>query len=40
LLKKFADIVDEISKLGSYDSFGKNSLSFDEVQKFLREKEE
>lgn len=40
LLKKFADIVDEISKLGSYDSFGKNSLSFNEVQKFFRKKKE
>ena len=35
LLKKFSDIVDEISNLGSYDSFSKNSFSFDEVQKFL-----
>jgi 2-methylisocitrate lyase-like PEP mutase family enzyme len=39
LLKKFSDIADEISGLGSYDSFGKNIFSFDDVQKFLREKE-
>ncbi|MFI5237071.1 MAG: isocitrate lyase/phosphoenolpyruvate mutase family protein [Ignavibacteriales bacterium] len=40
LLKKFSDIVDEISSLGNYDSFGKNTFSFDDVIKFLREKEE
>ena len=40
LLKKFSDIVDEISGLGSYDSFGKNAFSFDEMQKFLREEKE
>lgn len=37
LLKKFSDIVDEISELGSYDSFGKNIFSFNDVQKFLKE---
>ena len=37
LLKKFADVVDEIATLGSYDSFGKDTLSFDEVQKFLKQ---
>lgn len=37
LLKQFSDIVDEISELGSYDSFGKNTLSFNDVQKFLKE---
>lgn len=37
LLKKFSDIVDEIAILGSYDSFGKNTFSFDDVQKFLKE---
>lgn len=36
LMKKFSDIVDEISELGSYDSFGRNSFTFDEVQKFLK----
>jgi 2-methylisocitrate lyase-like PEP mutase family enzyme len=36
LLKKFSDIVDEIAALGSYDSFGKNTFTFDDVQKFLR----
>ena len=40
LLKKFSNIVDEIYESGSYDSFGKNTFSFDEVQKFLRDKEE
>jgi 2-methylisocitrate lyase-like PEP mutase family enzyme len=40
LLKKFSNIVDEISVFGSYDSFGKESLSFDDVQKFLREEKE
>jgi 2-methylisocitrate lyase-like PEP mutase family enzyme len=37
LMKKFSDIVDEVSELGSYDSFGKNTLSFNDVQKFLKE---
>lgn len=36
LLKKFSDIADEILELGSYESFGKNTFSFDDVQKFLR----
>jgi 2-methylisocitrate lyase-like PEP mutase family enzyme len=36
LMKKLSDIVDEISEFGSYDSFGKNSFSFDDVQKFLK----
>jgi 2-methylisocitrate lyase-like PEP mutase family enzyme len=40
LLKKFSDIVDEISALGSYDSFGKDMLSFDDLQKYLNEKVE
>jgi len=40
LLKKFSDIVDEISALGSYDSFGKDTFSFDEVQKFLKQENE
>ena len=33
----FSDIVDEISELGSYDSFGKNTFSLNNVQKFLKE---
>jgi 2-methylisocitrate lyase-like PEP mutase family enzyme len=37
LLKKFSDIVDELATLGSYDSFGKNTFSFNDVQKFLKE---
>lgn len=36
-LKKFADIVDELSVLGNYQSFAKNTFSFDDVQKFLKE---
>ena len=40
LLKKFSDIVDEIATLGSYDSFGSNTFSFDEVQKFLKQENE
>ncbi|MCW8812286.1 MAG: isocitrate lyase/phosphoenolpyruvate mutase family protein [Ignavibacteriaceae bacterium] len=36
-LKKFSDIVDELAELGSYDSFGSNTFSFDEAAKFLRE---
>jgi 2-methylisocitrate lyase-like PEP mutase family enzyme len=40
LLKKFSDIVDEIAVLGSYDCFGKKSLSFDDVQKFLKQENE
>lgn len=40
LLKKFSDIVDEISNFGSYDSFAKDSLSFDETQKFLKTENE
>lgn len=40
LLKKFSDIIDEIANLGSYDSFAKNSFSFDEVQKFLKRENE
>jgi hypothetical protein len=33
----FSDIVDELATLGSYDSFGKNTFSFNDVQKFLKE---
>jgi 2-methylisocitrate lyase-like PEP mutase family enzyme len=40
LLKKFADIVDEIKTLGNYDSFGKNSFTFDDIQKFLKQENE
>jgi 2-methylisocitrate lyase-like PEP mutase family enzyme len=40
LLKNFSDIVDEIATLGSYDIFGKNSFSFDDVQKFLKQEKE
>ena len=40
LLKKFSDIVDEIKLLGSYDSFGKESFSFDDVQKYLKQENE
>ena len=40
MLKKFSDIVDEIAALGSYDSFGKNSFTFDDVQKFLKQENE
>lgn len=40
LLKKFSDIVDEIKALGSYDSFGKEILSYDDVQKFLKQENE
>jgi 2-methylisocitrate lyase-like PEP mutase family enzyme len=40
LLKKFSDIVDELKVLGSYDSFGKNAFSYDEVQKFLKQENE
>jgi len=40
LMKKFSDIADAISELGSYDAFGKNMFSLDEVQKFLREEPE
>lgn len=40
LLKRFSDIVDDISESGSYESFGINTFSFDEVQKFLRDKED
>lgn len=37
ILKKFSDIVDDISSSDSYDSFAQNSFSFDDVQKFLIE---
>lgn len=40
LLKRFSDIADAISELGSYDAFGKNMFSFDELQKFLRDEAE
>ena len=40
LLKNFSDIVDEIATLGSYDIFGKNSFSFDDVQKLLKQEKE
>ena len=36
-LKKFSDIVDELAELGSYNSFGRNSFSFDDAAKYLRE---
>lgn len=39
-LKKFADIADELASLGSYDSFGKNTFSFDDIQKFLKTENE
>ena len=40
LLKNLSDIVDEIATLGSYDIFGKNSFSFDDVQKLLKQEKE
>ena len=40
LLKNFSDIVNEIATLGSYDIFGKNSFSFDDVQKLLKQEKE
>jgi len=40
LLKYFSDIADEISSLGSYDSFGTNTFTFDDVQKFLKQENE
>jgi 2-methylisocitrate lyase-like PEP mutase family enzyme len=40
LLKKFSDIVDELTTLGNYDSFGKNTFSFNDVQKFLKQESE
>ena len=40
LLKKFSDIVEEISELGSYESFGKEMLAYDDVQKFLKQENE
>ena len=36
-LKKFSDIVDELTVLGGYDSFSSNTFSFNEAAKFLRE---
>ncbi len=40
LLKNFVDIIDEINILGSYDSFGKNTFSFDDIQDFLKPENE
>jgi 2-methylisocitrate lyase-like PEP mutase family enzyme len=40
ILKMFSDIVDDISNLGTYDSLGNNSFSFDDVQKFLKQENE
>lgn len=40
ILKKFSDIIDDISSSDSYDSFAQNSFSFDDVQKFLIEEHE
>ena len=40
IMKKFSDIVDEIATLGSYESFGNNIFSFDEIQKFLKQENE
>lgn len=40
LLKKFSDIIDKISNLGSYDSFSQDSFSFDDVQKYLKPENE
>lgn len=40
VLKMFSDIVDDISNLGTYDSFSQNTLSFDDVQKFLKQENE
>ncbi|MBK9096581.1 MAG: isocitrate lyase/phosphoenolpyruvate mutase family protein [bacterium] len=40
ILKKFSDIVDDVFNLGTYDSFSQNTLSFDDVQKFLKPENE
>ncbi|MCH7963658.1 MAG: isocitrate lyase/phosphoenolpyruvate mutase family protein [Bacteroidetes bacterium] len=39
-LKKFVNIIDELGSLGSYECFSKDTFSFDETLKFLRDEKE
>ncbi len=39
-LKKFVNIIEELSGLGSCESFGNDTFSFDETLKFLKEEKE
>ena len=39
-LKKFVNIIEELSSLGSYESFSDDTYSFTETLKFLREEKE
>jgi len=39
-LKKFVNIIDELGNLGSCESFSKDTFSFDETLKFLRDEKE
>ena len=40
LFKKFSNIVDELITLGSNNSFGRESLTYDELQMFLKQDNE
>lgn len=40
VMKKFTNIVEELNKLGGYESFGEDSFSYVNLQNFLRDKEE
>ncbi len=39
-LKKFVNIIDELGRLGSYESFSNDTFSFSEASEFLRKEKE